>query len=154
MTERILMRTGFLREGGARGQRIIAAGAIFGICIFAAAAGLSARDDDPYARSRDYDLQNVRTHLRFDIAQKKIMGEVTESLAILRENVGELRFDSVGLTIESVTLNRQAAKFDVQPKELVVTLPQKARRGEHFEVTIRYSGQPTKGIYFILPDKN
>src|SRR5580658_538278 len=55
MTERILMRTGFLREGGARWRRIIAAGAIFGICIFAAAAGLSARDDDPYARSRDYD---------------------------------------------------------------------------------------------------
>ncbi len=113
-----------------------------------------ARDDDPYARSRDYDLQNVRTHLRFDIGQKKVMGEVTENLAILREGVGELRFDSVGLAIESVTLNRQAAKFESKPDALVVTLPQKARRGEKFEVTIRYSGQPTKGLYFILPDKN
>jgi aminopeptidase N len=148
------MRMGFLRESGWRWRRIIAVAAVVGMCVLAAAAGLSARDDDPYARSRDYDLQNVRTHLRFDIPQKKIMGEVTESLAILRENVGELRFDSVGLTIESVTLNRAAAKFDVQPKELVVALPQKARRGEHFEVTIRYSGQPTKGLYFILPGKN
>ena len=24
----------------------------------------------------------------------------------------------------------------------------------NFEVTIRYSGQPTKGLYFVLPDKN
>src|SRR5271170_2258166 len=126
------MRTGFLRERDGRWRRIIAAAAVVGICVFGAAAGSSARDDDPYARSRDYDLQNVHTHLRFDIANKKIMGEVTESLAILRENVGELRVDSVGLTIESVTLNRAAAKFDVQPKELVVALPQKARRGEHF----------------------
>ena len=148
------MNVGFLRECGGQWRRIIAVAAVAGICIFAAAAELSARDDDPYARSRDYDLQNVHTHLRFDIANKKIMGEVTESLAILRENVGELRFDSIGLTIESVTLNRAAAKFDVQPKELVVTLPHIARRGEHFEVTIRYWGQPTKGIYFILPDKN
>ena len=25
---------------------------------------------------------------------------------------------------------------------------------DNFEVTIRYSGQPTKGLYFVLPDKN
>jgi aminopeptidase N len=148
------MMTGYLREGGLRRGRIIAAASVIVAFIFAGALVLEGRDDDPYARSRDYDLQNVRTHLRFDVEQKKVIGEVTESLAILRENVGELRFDSVGLTIDSVTLNRQAAKFDVQPKELVVTLPQKARRGEHFEVTIRYSGQPTKGLYFVLPDKN
>ncbi len=73
-----------------------------------------ARDDDPYARSRDYDLQNVRTHLRFDVEQKKVIGEVTESLAILRDGASELRFDSVGLAIESVTLNRAAAKFETQ----------------------------------------
>ncbi len=96
----------------------------------------------------------MRTHLRFDVEQKKIIGDVTESVAILRENVEALRFDSVGLTIESVTLNRAAAKFDVQPKELVVALPKKARRGDNFEVTIRYSGEPTKGLYFVLPDKN
>ena len=148
------MMTGFLREGGLHRGRLFAAALVVAAFVFAGAPGLAGRDDDPYARSRDYDLQNVRTHLRFDVEQKKVVGEVTESLAILRENVGELRFDSVGLTIDSVTLNRQTAKFDVQPKELVVALPQKARRGEHFEVTIRYSGQPTKGLYFILPDKN
>ena len=115
---------------------------------------LLARDDDPYARSKDYDLQNVRTHLRFDIAQKKVIGEVTESLAILRDGASELRFDSVGLAIESVTLNRAAAKFETKPDALLVSLPQKARKGERFVVTIRYSGQPTKGLYFILPDKN
>ena len=145
---------GFLRECVGRRGLYYARLALAVAFVLAGAAGLSARDDDPYARSRDYDLQNVRTHLRFDIEHKKIMGEVTESLAILRENVGALRFDSVGLTIESVTLNRAAAEFDVQPKELVVRLPQKARRGERFEVTIHYSGQPTKGLYFILPDKN
>ena len=110
---------GFLREGVGRRGVFYAGVGLAAIFVLAGAAGLSARDDDPYARSRDYDLQNVRTHLRFDVEQKKVVGEVTESLAILRENVGELRFDSVGLTIDSVTLNRQTAKFDVQPKELV-----------------------------------
>jgi|HubBroStandDraft_6_1064221.scaffolds.fasta_scaffold00527_4 aminopeptidase N len=147
------MMTGFLRWGGLR-WRLVGAAALAGILLFGAASRSLARDDDPYARSRDYDLLNVRTHLRFDVEQNKVMGEVTESLAILRENVEALRFDSIGLTIESVTLNWAAAKFDVQTKELVVALPKKARRGETFEVTIRYSGQPTKGLYFVLPDKN
>jgi aminopeptidase N len=147
------MRLGFMRDSSERCGRLIIA-AVIATLALAGAAGSFARDDDPYARSRDYDLQNVRTHLRFDTGQRKIMGEVTESLSILREGVDELRFDSVGLTIESVTLNREAAKFEVKPDALLVALPQKARRGEHFEVTIRYSGQPTKGLYFVLPDKN
>lgn len=147
------MAIGILRgREDRRGRLFVAAGAMALILVCAAAA--FARDDDPYARSKDYDLQNVRTHLRFDIEQKKVMGEVTESLAILRDGTAELRFDSVGLTIESVTLNRQAAKFESKPDSLLVTLPQKAHKGERFEVTIRYSGQPTKGLYFILPDKN
>ena len=125
------MMTGFLRWGGLQ-WRLVGAAALAGILLFGAASRSVARDDDPYARSRDYDLLNVRTHLRFDVEQKKIIGDVTESVAILRENVEALRFDSVGLTIESVTLNRAAAKFDVQPKELVVALPKKARRGGQF----------------------
>jgi len=33
--------------------------------------------DEPYARSRDYDLQHSKISLRFDIDQKKVLGEVT-----------------------------------------------------------------------------
>jgi len=53
------------------------------------------RADEPYARSRDYDLQNVRTHLWFNVEQRQLRGEVTESIAALRDNVSELKFDSV-----------------------------------------------------------
>ena len=109
---------------------------------------------DPYARTRDYDLQHVRTHLRFDVGQRKVMGEVTHNLAILRDGVTQLKFDSVDLNIESVAIGGKAAKFERKPRELDVALPQAARRGEQYEVTIRYSGQPKKGLYFILPDKD
>lgn len=141
------------RRRSDRFPRWMASAAVLALLLLCAGQA-AARDDDPYARSKDYDLQNVRTHLRFDVAQKKVIGEVTESLAILRDGTSELRFDSVGLAIESVTLNRAAAKFETKPDALLVTLPQKARKGDRFEVTIRYSGQPTKGLYFILPDKN
>src|SRR5258707_14343997 len=80
------------------------------LAIFIAAPQLPA--DEPYARSRDYDLQHSKIALRFDLDQKKVIGEVTHTLAILREGTSKIAFDSVGLTIQSVTLNKAPAKFE------------------------------------------
>jgi aminopeptidase N len=121
--------------------------------LFAALCG-STRADEPYARSRDYDLQHIRTHLWFDVDQRQVRGEVNENVLVLRERITALRFDSVGLDIKSVTLDGKDARFAVTPTDLDVTLEHPAMPGERHEVLIRYQGQPKKGLYFILPDKN
>ena len=110
--------------------------------------------DEPYARSRDYDLQDIRTHLWFDLDQRQVRGEVTEKIATLRENVSELKLDSVGLDIDSVTLDGKSAKFSVTSNDLIVMLARPAAVGDKHEIQIRYQGKPKKGLYFILPDKN
>ena len=117
------------------------------------AAALSLRADEPYARSRDYDLQHSRIVLRFDVDQKKVIGEVTHTLAILRNNTSSIAFDSVGLTIQSVTVNKSAAKFETTPTKLLIPIPA-AKSGDKFDIVIRYEGRPSKGLYFILPDKD
>src|SRR5882762_10064726 len=122
------------------------------LAIFIAAPQLLA--DEPYARSRDYDLQHSKIALRFDLDQKKILGEVTHSLSILRDGTTKIAFDSVGLTIQSVTLNKTAAKFETSADKLIIPLPAAARAGDKFEIAVRYEGKPAKGIYFILPDKD
>ncbi len=114
----------------------------------------SARADEPYARSRDYDLQDIRTHLWFDVEQRAVRGEVTESVAALHDGVSDLKFDSVDLKIESVAVDGKEAKFSVTPKALVVELDHPASRGDRHEILIRYTGQPKKGLYFILPDQS
>jgi len=83
------------------------------LAVFIAAPQLRA--DEPYARSRDYDLQHSKIALRFDLDQKKILGEVTHSLSILRDGATKIAFDSVGLTIQSVTLNKTAANSKPPP---------------------------------------
>jgi aminopeptidase N len=122
------------------------------LAIFIAAAQLHA--DEPYARSRDYDLQHSRIALRFDLDQKKVLGDVTHSLSILRDGTLKITLDSVGLTIQSVTLNKATAKFETTADKLIIPLPSAAKAGEKYEVTIRYEGKPNKGMYFILPDKD
>src|SRR3984893_664223 len=114
---------------------------------------LHFRADEPYARSREYDLQHSKMALRFDTEQKKVFGDVTHSLSILREGTSKIAFDSVGLTIQSVSVNRAAAKFESTADKLIIALPAVAHAGEKYEIEIRYEGKPAKGLYFILPDK-
>jgi len=115
----------------------------------AAALAASSRADEPYAPSRDYDLQDIRTHLWFDVAQREVRGEVKESVAALHDGVSDLQLDSVDLRIESVTVDGKDAKFSITPKTLIIALDHPASRGEHHEILIRYRGQPKRGMYFI-----
>jgi aminopeptidase N len=109
--------------------------------------------DEPYARSRDYDLQHSKIILRFDVDQKKVIGEVIHSVATLHDDISKIVFDSVGLTIQSVTVNKAAAKFESTADKLIVPVTA-GKAGSKFEIDIRYDGKPSKGLYFILPDKD
>jgi aminopeptidase N len=122
------------------------------LATFVAAPQLFA--DDPYARSRDYDLQHSKIALRFNLEQKKVLGEVTHSLSVLRDGTAKIAFDSAGLTIQKVTVNKAAAKFETTAEKLIIPLASEAKAGDKFDITIRYEGKPAKGMYFILPDKD
>jgi len=110
--------------------------------------------DEPYARSRSYDLEHSKVALRFEAQQKKVMGDVTHTLTLLRDGLEKISFDSVGLQIESVRINKSEAKFETTDSKLEVTLPKGAKAGARYDVEIKYHGTPTKGLYFILPNKD
>ena len=139
------------RRAAHRSHNRLLAAAIFATLIFAA---LRLQADEPYARTRDYDLQHSKIALHFDIDQKKVLGDVTHTLSIVRDNISRIAFDSVGLTIQSVTVNKSPAKFETTASKLIVPLASPSHPGDKFEIEIRYEGKPSKGLYFILPDKD
>src|SRR5438105_2899136 len=97
-----------------------------------------ARADEPYARGRDYDLQHSKIALKFDVEQKKVIGDVTHTVTVLKDDTSKLAFDSVGLTIQSVTVNKAATKFETTATKLIVSLARAAKPGEKYEVEIKY----------------
>lgn len=121
---------------------------------FAAAAAVPARADEPYARSKTYDLQHSRIALSFNTAKKEVIGDVTHTLALLRDNISKISFDSVDLNIRSVTVNKVPAKFATSDDKLTVDLAAPGHVGEKYDVEIKYDGQPSRGLYFILPNKD
>jgi aminopeptidase N len=127
-----------------------AAAAIAAILLLPA----KGRADEPYARSRDYDLQHVKTHLWIDFDHKSFRGEVTHSIEMLHDGVGQVQFDSIDLKINAVTLDGKDAKFNVTATDVVVPLNAPSKKGDKHEIFIRYEGTPKKGLYFVGPDKN
>src|SRR5258708_1289795 len=134
-------------------RRVLFAGATLCALWLLSGAGL-LRADEPFARDKDYDLQHSKIALRFQPEQKKVMGDVTHSLTLLRDGLENISFDSVGLQIESVHINKGTAKFATTESKLAVTLPKGAKAGAKFDVEIKNQGTPSKGLYFILPDKD
>ena len=129
-------------------------GATMALVAVLLATQICLHADEPYARSRDYDLQHSKIALRFQPEQKKVIGDVTHTLWLLHDGLETIAFDSVGLQIESVRINNEAAKFKTTDKKLIITLPKNAKSGAKFEVEIKYQATPTKGLYFILPDRD
>jgi len=124
---------------------------IFSLVLLGATPLLRA--DEPFARAKDYDLEHSRIALRFDLDQKKVIGDVTHTLTILRDTQ-RIAFDASGLQIQSVTLNKAVATFETAEDKLRVALPKPAKPGEKLTIEIKYEAKPTKGLYFILPDKD
>ena len=134
-------------------KRAAVFGALFLLALLPLIARL-ARADEPYAPSKDYNLQSVRTHLWFDLPERKVRGEVSESIATLRDDLTSVSLDSVGLDIQNVSVDGKPAKFSTSSDKLSILLAHPAKRGEQHELLIKYQGRPKKGLYFILPDEN
>jgi len=127
---------------------------VLGLLLVLPLAGGAQQPDEEsiYARSRDFDQRHVRLELSFDFPQKKIIGQATLRLVPIRNELSEVVLDSIGLTIESVTLAGKPLAFRTTDKELIIALNRPHGPTETLELGIRYQGQPSRGLFFIAPD--
>ena len=139
-------------------QRVVGAWTI-------ALAGVDRRDAVAASRGltnlslplREYHaLQNARIELRFDLDQRKVIGQVTHTVAALHEGYAAARLRFGGASIFRASRQRP------RRRPLLHRRFQTARRSrtpqhervKRYEVAIRYEGKPKKGIYFVWPDKS
>ena len=111
--------------------------------------GQPVKDHFPHS----YDLLDVKWHVKLIPAKYAIEGEVTNTVKALSDNP-TLLFDSVGLKIESASVDGvPAAKSLGSQTLLVAPRKRKIKKGEVVHVTIKYSGSPEAGIYFIPAER-
>ena len=106
-----------------------------------------------YARSRTFDLQNLKLELSFDLPARKIVGTATLRMAPLAGDLREMTLDSAALDIESVTVSGRKLAYQTAGDKLIVTLDRQYAAGAPIDFVIHYSAQPKRGLFFVFPDK-
>ncbi len=98
-------------------------------------------------RAHNFDLIDVNWSVSLDEPNSSLTGDVTNTL---KPDVGatEIKLDFGSLTVDSVTVDGQAATFDHSSGVLTVTLPKKSD-GKTTAIRIKYHGKPQSGAYFV-----
>jgi aminopeptidase N len=89
-----------------------------------------------------------------DPEEKKLEGTAHITFSALVDTLTRLEFDAVELDIKDVKLSAgRIASFENTGRELIIYLDKALKASESLTVSIRYSGEPRRGLYFIGPDK-
>jgi aminopeptidase N len=100
-------------------------------------------------RQREVDMEHLALRVRFDAPKGLVYGLVTHRFRGIRPGVDSLVLDAINLQIESITYHEKPLSYQYDGQKLVLRFPSPIPVGALDSVTIRYTAQPRKGIYFI-----
>ena len=105
-------------------------------------------------RYHEYQLDGVKIVVSFDERAGGVSGDVTNTITTIHPTTSYLDFDSADLRYSWVG-ERGGPKLRYQTfgQTLRVFLPQPVDAGTKIAVETKYTAHPTKGVYFVRPDK-
>jgi len=132
-----------------RARTVVAVTALLALAAVACDGGVHGRPGgyglrDPYfprAGNGGYDVSHYGLTLAYDPA----VGRLTGTAVITARATADLSafdLDLSGLHVTSVTVGGRSARFHQAGQELTVRPHDALRRGDRFEVTVRYAGTP------------
>lgn len=95
----------------------------------------------PLLGNAGYDVTHYTIALTVDPAANTLEGTTTLEATALAD-LDRFHLDLAGLTVDSVTVEGEAAAFDRYQMELVITPPASLIAGQAFTVAVTYSGTP------------
>ncbi|KAH7881499.1 peptidase family M1-domain-containing protein [Lentinula edodes] len=102
--------------------------------------------DDPTSQANYTEIatEHVSFKWTIDFANQKIAGSATHDLRVLKDDIGEVIFDTADLVLESVEVEGKSASYEVKPKHpimgsaLHIPLPSGLKSGSLIKATIKY----------------
>jgi peptidase M1-like protein len=88
-----------------------------------------------------YNVRHYRLDVSYDPATDRLTGRATIE-ATAKQNLSRFNLDFVGLTVRSITVNGQNARWSRAGQELRITPKHRLRDGSRFTTVIRYRGVP------------
>jgi aminopeptidase N len=101
-----------------------------------------------YAPDREVDVLHLALDVTPDFKERSVRGQATLRFKPNSKPLRELTLDGVDLAVETVTSPEKIAAFQATDKNVIVTFAEPVPAGRESSVTIKYSVQPRKGLYF------
>jgi aminopeptidase N len=118
--------------------------------------GFAAPPDSPdrrkYAPSREIDILHLALDVTPDFRQRTLSGKVTIRFKPIAKPFAELKLDGIDLTVGSVTSTETILGWQGTDKNVIVTFEPPIPTDKEASVTISYSAEPKKGLYFRTPE--
>ncbi len=109
---------------------------------------------DKWPPERTFQLLHLRLDIAIDEKAKTVTGTATHRLAAINDGLKVVGFDQYELDVRGVKDEAgKALEFEVVGEKLFVHLPRARKAGEPFELRIRYTCAPRKGMFFPAPEK-
>lgn len=106
-----------------------------------------------YARDRRIDIEHLRLDVTPDFARRSVSGTMTMTFAPIAFPLAELELDAVDLDIASVAATgADVAEHRLTDEKLVITFSKPIAPGTKAGVTVAFSAQPERGLYFRTPE--
>lgn len=100
--------------------------------------------------ARVFDLLHQRIAISFDLEKHAVAGEVTTRLVITAAPTDTVRLDASNLTIDAaLDAAGQPLRYTNDTSSVTVHLARRAQRGDTVQFTLRYHGNPERGMYFV-----
>ena len=117
----------------------------------ASAAAPDSPDHRKYAPDRKADMLHLALDVTPNFADRTVSGTATLTFKPIAKSLEELRLDGVDLKVSAVEASAKVAEYQVTTSEVIVTFAKPIPPGKETKLTIKYSAQPAKGLYFRAP---
>ncbi len=119
---------------------------------FLRAAAPDSPDYRKYAPDREIDILHLILDVTPDFQQRTVSGSATWKFKPIARAFAELKLDAVNLSVASVSSTEKILGYQVTDEKVIVTFAEPIPADKEASVTVRYSAQPDKGLYFRTPE--
>lgn len=119
----------------------------------AAPAAIDSPDYRKYAPDRKVDILNLALDIRPNFESETIAGKATYTFKPIANPLREWKLDAEELNITAVTASSEVASFHNDDHQLIIYFAQDLPVDREQTVTIHYSANPKKGLYFRTPKR-
>jgi len=105
-----------------------------------------------YAPARVVDIKHVTIDVTPDFHARTVTGTTTIRFVPIAELLTELKLDAVDLDVTSVTSEPNVVRYSTTDEAITITFSPPVLPGEERAVTVTYSAEPQKGLYFRTPE--